>query len=200
MTASEPLSPPSIGQRVLKLRRGQGLTLEQLATRAGISKSMLSQIERDRTNPTLATVWRLTHALGIGLEQVLRSDDAPQAVELVRSHATPTINSADGGCTARILGPLEMAGTVEWYEVAAEPGAALVSEAHEPDTVEHLTVLEGEFAVESAGEIVRAATGETVRYRADCPHSVRNTGDGPARALMVVVLGGPRTPPVGRGR
>jgi mannose-6-phosphate isomerase-like protein (cupin superfamily) len=84
--------------------------------------------------------------------------------------------------------------------LVAEPGAALVAEAHQPGTMEHLTVLEGEFAVESAGQIVQATNGETVRYRADCPHSVRNTGDGPARALMVVVLGGPRPPAGDRGR
>ena len=83
--------------------------------------------------------------------------------------------------------------------MAAEPGAALVSEAHEPDTIEHLTVLEGEFGVESGGETIPATAGETVRYRADGPHSVRNTGAGPARALMVVVLGGPR-PPGGANR
>lgn len=59
MTAQSLDSPPNVGDFVHRLRRARGLTLEDLAGRSGVSKSMLSQIEHNRTNPTVAIVWRL---------------------------------------------------------------------------------------------------------------------------------------------
>ena len=104
-----PVSPPKVGTRLKKLRSAQNLTLDDLALRSGVSKSMVSQIERNRTNPTFATIWRLTNALGVGVEQVFRDEDAAQPViELLPSHATPSITSADEGPRTRTnaLAPL----------------------------------------------------------------------------------------------
>jgi transcriptional regulator with XRE-family HTH domain len=58
-------SPPAIGAIVKSIRKRRNLTLEQLAQRSHISKSMLSQIERELTNPTIATLWNLAHALDV---------------------------------------------------------------------------------------------------------------------------------------
>ena len=181
-------TPPSVGETVHRLRRGHGLTLDELARRSGVSKSMLSQIERNRTNPTFATVWRLTNALGIGLEEVLRNGETEKTIDLVPGHAVPTIRSADGKCLLRILGPLDMAGSVEWYELIAEPGAALVSQAHDAGTTEHLSVLEGSFTVESGDQSMEVAPEATGRFRADQTHAIRNPGQETARAFLVVAL------------
>lgn len=181
-------SPPNVGAFVRRLRRSRGLTLEEVAARSGVSKSMLSQIEHDRTNPTVATVWRLCESLGVGIDAFFGGGPTTPAVEVLAAHATPAILSADGRCTLRILGPMELGGTVEWYEVAAEPGAVLASKPHEPGTMEHLTVLEGGLTVESGDTRQPVAAGETVRYRADQPHAIRNDGAAAARALLVVVL------------
>jgi transcriptional regulator with XRE-family HTH domain len=177
-----------IGEVVRRLRKAQNMTLEQVAKRAGVSKSLLSQIERDQTNPTLATLWRLTKALGANLEDVLRREDQTRPIEHLATHATPVITSADGSVSLRILGPLDLAGQVEWYELTARPGATLKSSAHEPGTVEHLTVLDGELSVDSGGGTRSARAGETLRYRADLDHAIRNTGKSEARAMMIMIL------------
>ena len=135
--------PPSVGQVVHRLRRAKNLTLEELARRSGVSKSMLSQIERNRTNPTFATIWRLTNALGVGLDEVIRGEGREPSVDVVAAHATPSVSSADGRCRLRILGPLDLAGLTEWYEMMAEPDAELVSEAHDSGTTEHLRCSRG---------------------------------------------------------
>ena len=166
----------------------EDLTLDDLSARSGISKSMLSQIERDQTNPTLATVWRLCESLGVSVESFFGRDENGSAVEMLSAHATPSIRSADGRCDLRILGPLDLGGAVEWYEVRAEPGAVLASDPHEAGTMEHLTVLEGAMAIESGQERHEVSAGETVRYRADQPHAIINAGKDAARALLVVVL------------
>ncbi len=189
MPPSAQSTPPNVGQYVRRQRRARGLTLEELADRSGVSKSMLSQIERDQTNPTLATIWRLCDSLGVSVESFFGQDERTEAVEVLAAHATPSIRSADGGCELRILGPVALGGQMEWYDMRAQPGAELVSQPHEAGTFEHLTVLDGALVVESGGERRPLAAGETARYRADRPHAIRNEGDRPAQALLVVVLG-----------
>ncbi|MBL6928630.1 MAG: helix-turn-helix transcriptional regulator [Rhodospirillales bacterium] len=184
-------TPPNVGEFVRKLRRSRGLTLEDLAEGSGVSKSMLSQIERNKTNPTLATVWRLCECLGVSVDAMFEREDKPPVLDVLPGHATPSIRSADGKFGLRILGPLDLGGLVEWYEVRAEPGALLTSEAHDPGTTEHLTVLGGVLTIEVGGEQREVATDETVRYRADQAHAIRNKSDKPARALLVVMLSRP---------
>ena len=73
MPAPAPASgePPSVAETIKRLRRQKSLSLEELAQMSGVSRSMLSQIERDATNPTVATLWRITSALGISIDEVL---------------------------------------------------------------------------------------------------------------------------------
>jgi XRE family transcriptional regulator, regulator of sulfur utilization len=87
-------SPPAIGAIVKSIRKRRNLTLEQLAQRSHVSKSMLSQIERELTNPTIATLWSLAHGLDVSLtELVVESAIAPAKMEVMRSHHTPTMEA-----------------------------------------------------------------------------------------------------------
>ena len=70
-TPSESLEPPRVGATLQSLRQAQGLSLDELSRRAGVSKSMLSQIERAQANPSVAVVWRLAQALHDDLGQYL---------------------------------------------------------------------------------------------------------------------------------
>ena len=184
-------TPPNVGEFVRKLRRSRNLTLEDLAAGSGVSKSMLSQIERNKTNPTLATVWRLCECLGVSVDAMFGREEKPPVFDVLAGHATPSIRSADGKFELRILGPLDLGGLVEWYEVRAEPGAVLASEPHDPGTTEHLSVLDGVLAIEAGGEKRDVGADETVRYRADQSHAIRNDTEMPARALLVVMLSRP---------
>lgn len=179
---------PDIGEALHQYRRDGGLTLDELSRRAGVSKSMLSQIERNLTNPTFATVWRLTQALGVSLEDVLPGAGGPAAAEVIGHHQIPAITSRDGRIRLRILSPVDMAGVAEWYELRAESGGALVSEPHEAGTVEHLTLMSGELTVEFGGESRNLAAGDTIRYPADLPHAIRNHGTKPATAMLVCTI------------
>ncbi len=71
---------------------------------------MLSQIERNQANPTVALVWRLANALGVGINDLLEGN-RPRTPQLlvVPAHAIPSLKSPDGKCELRILGPLESA-------------------------------------------------------------------------------------------
>jgi transcriptional regulator with XRE-family HTH domain len=181
--------PPPLGPHVQQIRKKKRLTLDQLAAMSGVSRSMLSQIERGETNPTFATLWNLTRALGVDVAELVRGHSGRQAaaIAVVPVHFTPEIRTADGSCLLRILSPAANAGGFEWYELVIQPGGALVSEPHGLGAAEHLTVLEAALEVQSGEEIVAVTVGDTARYPVDVPHAIRNRSDQVARALLVVI-------------
>ncbi|SAK60778.1 DNA-binding protein [Caballeronia pedi] len=182
-------APPRVGETIQRLRNERKLTLDDLSRAAGVSKSMLSEIERDKANPTIAVAWRLTNALGISLDQLFAQQRPVEAIRVAGPHEIPTLNGDNGGYQLRVWGPIELAGKFEWYELTLQSGAALTSNAHEPGTREHLTVLNGSIEVEASGTTRRLKAGETARYAADEAHAIRNVGRAEARALLVVVHG-----------
>ena len=109
------------------------------------------------------------------------------AINLVSAHHTPTMRSPDGKCELRILGPVDLAGRFEWYELTIQPGGALHSEPHEPGSREHLTVMSGSLRIQSGDGVKQAARQETIRYAADVAHAIINTGKSAAVALLVVL-------------
>ncbi len=184
-----PPEPPRVGSTLQNLRQTQGLSLDELSRKAGVSKSMLSQIERNQANPTVAVVWRLATALGVGVGELLGDGGRPAVPTIVTvpSHGIPSLKSPDGKCDLRILGPIELAGEFEWYELTVQPGGALESEPHEPGSREHLSVLSGALEVTAGGDTTRIKPGETARYAVDVPHAIRNLGKSVATALLVVL-------------
>lgn len=181
-------SPPEIGATLQKLRLGRGLTLEDLSRVAGVSKSMLSQIEREKANPTIAITWRLANALGVGIGELL-TGQTPDAstIRTLEAHETPTLPGNHAGYVMRILGPMELAGKFEWYELTLAPNGELASAAHDPGTVEHLTLLHGTMELEVGNEKKKLKIGSTTRYPGDKEHVIRNPGKTESRALMVVI-------------
>jgi XRE family transcriptional regulator, regulator of sulfur utilization len=184
-----PAAPPRVGEQIQRLRNERGMTLDDLSRAAGVSKSMLSEIERDKANPTIAVAWRLTNALGVNLDSLFAAPKAPEAIAVSGPHEIPTLSGHDARYQLRVWGPIELAGKFEWYELTLQAGGALVSNAHEPGTREHLTVLHGAVEVEAAGATRRLKLGETARYVADEPHAIRNAGKSEAKALLVVIHG-----------
>lgn len=181
--------PPRVGDTLSALRQAQSLSLEELSRKAGVSKSMLSQIERAQANPTVAVVWRLANALGVPMGELLGSA-APAtepAIAVVPVHATPSLRNPDGSSELRILGPIELAGQFEWYALSLQVGGALESQAHEHGTREHLTVLSGAIEVDAGDAKQRLKSGDTARYAADRPHAIRNVGKTAASAWLVVI-------------
>jgi XRE family transcriptional regulator, regulator of sulfur utilization len=167
--------PPRVGAALASLRQQRGLSLDELSRQAGVSKSMLSQIERDQ-------------AFGVPVTDLLggKRPAAPQ-ITMLPAHATPTLASPDGKCELRILGPIELAGQFEWYSLTVQPGGELASQAHEPGSREHLTVLSGQLEVRAADQSSRLRAGETARYAVDVPHRIHNPGKTGAQALLVVL-------------
>jgi transcriptional regulator with XRE-family HTH domain len=192
-------NPPEIGPRLQAHRKELGLTLTELAAISGVSRSMLSEIERGNANPTYGTLWHLTRALKIDLNRLVSGASEERGgpiIDLQPGNLTPTIRSADGSCTLQILSPASMVSLIEWYLLSFEAEGELVSDPHGAGTVEHLHCTRGEIVVRSAGNNMIVRAGETARYAADVPHSLTSVGTVGAGAFLVVASGdvGPNTP------
>ncbi|ATQ69222.1 MULTISPECIES: helix-turn-helix domain-containing protein [Methylosinus] len=177
-----------LGATVQRLRKAYNLSLSELSQQSGVAKSIISQIERNETNPTLATIWRLSQALDVSIERVLQTTEDEPFLEKTSRSDTPILVSDDGKCRLAIIGWIK---TVEWlqcYEFSADPGGVLESEAHQRGSVESLSSREGELEIEVAGVRAIVRAGETLRYRCDRPHVIRNIGPTMAQATMVVIL------------
>src|SRR5919205_3600840 len=171
----------NMGKTIQRLRKAYNLSLSELAEQSGVAKSIISQIERNETNPTLATIWRLSQALDVSIERVLAAADDEPFIEKSSRADTPILVSEDGRIRLAIIGWIKTVEWLQWYDVTSEPGGVLDSDAHQRGSVECLSVLDGEFEVEAGGVTQRAKAGETLRYRSDRPHSVRCMSDAPGR-------------------
>jgi transcriptional regulator with XRE-family HTH domain len=177
-----------LGKTVQRLRKAYNLSLADLSEQSGVAKSIISQIERNETNPTLATIWRLSQALDVSIERVLQAADDGPFLEKSSRGDTPMLVSQDGKCRLAIIGWIKTVEWLQWYDFSAEPGGVLESEAHQRGSVESLSVSEGELEIEVSGAIERAKAGETLRYRCDRPHAIRNVSQKLASATMVCIL------------
>ncbi|HLH56279.1 MAG TPA: XRE family transcriptional regulator [Verrucomicrobiae bacterium] len=176
-----------LGSRVKQLRSGRGWSLESLANASGVSRSMLSQIEREQANPTLAVTLRIARAFGLTLGELLEMPGAASAVTVIRANDHAYHYKSDKDCTIRTLSPLNLEKDVEFYEVRLEPGGALRSSPHFEGTREFLTVQKGRLKVESGNDAEELNPGDSASYRADVPHALLNIGKTEAISFLIVI-------------
>ncbi|MGR3434831.1 MAG: helix-turn-helix domain-containing protein [Shimia sp.] len=189
MTDQPPAEAPDILDRLatrLKEARGaRGLSLAAVAELSGVSRSMVSQIERGESSPTVATLWNLTQALGVDFAGLLEA--GPPGIEVMRAGDTPTIEGRGTGCRIRILSAPAKVGSVEVYELHFEAGGRLASSAHAAGARESVTVFEGALTVASGTSGTNLERGDTARYAADVPHTL--SAERATRAVLIVESG-----------
>ena len=174
-----------LGNRVKELRQKRGWTLDELSAACGVSRSMLSQIERNGVNPTVAVALRIAQAFGIALGTLVDVPAVAAKIEVVRSDDRSTHFRSDKDCRIRTLSPLHLEKDVEFYEIRLRPGGALRSTAHFSGTREILTVHQGAVRVTSGGAAQDLHAGDSAHYPADVPHEIVNTGRDTVIAYLV---------------
>ncbi len=127
--AADPLSS-HLCRRLRQLRAGRGWSLDALATASGVSRSMLSQVERGQANPTLAVTFRIARAFGMSVGELVEAPGATTQVEVIRAKDRSYHYRSDRHCRIRTLSPLNLEKDVEFYEVQLKEGGALRSAAH----------------------------------------------------------------------
>lgn len=178
----------NLGRRVKKLRTDRGWSLEELATVSGVSRSMLSEIEREKANPTLTVTFRIARAFGLTLQELIESaEPSTSKIQVIRASDRAQVYRSDKQCEIRTLSPLNLEKDVEFYELTLRPGGALRSQPHFEGTREFLTVEVGGVRIESGMDTDELTKGDSGTYRADVPHAIINTGRTEALVFLVVI-------------
>ncbi len=160
-------------------------SLESLANASGVSRSMLSQIERNEANPTLAVTMRIARAFSVTLGDLVEVPAASSAVQVIRGSDRAQVFRSDKACQIRTLSPLPLEKDVEFYEVQLQAGGELRSAPHFEGTREFLVVEKGRIRVESGRDAEVLEKGDSATYRADVLHSIINIGKGEALIFLV---------------
>lgn len=174
-------------RRIHQLRQDRGWSLDVLSRASGVSRSMLSQIEREQANPTLAVTVKIAGALGISMAELVEQASVAPGIEVIRADDRTHIFRSDQNSSIRTLSPLHLEKDVEFYEVMLNPGGALRSAPHFQGTREFLTVQKGKVVVVSDGETTELNRADSASYRADVPHEIRNPGKSEALVFLVVI-------------
>jgi len=177
--------PSPFGGRLRAARTARHLTLGQLSELAGVSKAMLSQIEQDKVNPTVAVMLKIAGALQVRIDELIDSPSRSNIVRIIPSSDERYTFLADPKCTIRTLSPLNLEKNIEFYKVTLEQGAELASEPHFPGTEEFLYVDRGKVRVTTGPQEAEVGRGDSIHYRADVAHRITNVGKSRVEAYMI---------------
>lgn len=177
-----------IARRVHELRLAQGLTLEQLSERCGVSRSMISVVERGESSPTATLLDKLAAGLGTTLSALFEAPQVGAASPLARRAAQPQWRDPASGYVRRSLSPAGVDTPIQMVEVSFPPGAHVTYDnvARHGDVHQQVWVLEGVIEVSVGPVAHRLSVGDCLAMRLDAPTAFRNPSR--KRARYVVVL------------
>lgn len=176
----------AVARNTRRLRTAKGWSLDQLATRSGVSKGMLVHLEQARTNPSLGTLCKVSETLGVSLAGLVELHESP-AVQVVAPGETVRLWTGLEGSAGDLLAGSDERDHVELWHWAIASGDGLGSEAHMEGTRELIHVLDGTLTLEVDGEPYPVPSGGAALFHADRPHSYRNEHKRLLRFVMVVL-------------
>jgi transcriptional regulator with XRE-family HTH domain len=176
-----------IAQRARDLRAASGLSLDALATHCGISRSMLSLIERGESSPTAVLLEKLASGLGVPLA-ALFDPPQPTASPVARAADQPSWKDPHSGYVRRNVSPSGVGSQIQIVEVRFPPKARVAYETgpREPVMHQQIWVIEGRVDVTVGDEKHRLGTGDCVAMVLDRPVRFHNPTRSPARYAVVL--------------
>ena len=184
------IPPGELGAAVRHRRLALGLTLDGLAMRSGVSRAMLSDVERAAKSPTIRVACQIAEGLGCSVSDLLggqHHQPADDAISILRARDRPVLVDPISGVERQMLSPNPRRVGVELVLYVVPPGAETGEfPPHRPGTSEHVTVMRGQVVGRIGARVIELATGDSAAFPADVPHGFRNPTDEPCEFLLVV--------------
>ena len=178
-------SAPQVGVRLHHARRMAGLTLKQLAHAAGCSESLLSKIEHDRTQPSLAMLGRIAHALGSSVSALTEhSGHAQSPVQRCGERSLRTLVQAHGVLEAERLTPADKGALLKGEILHLAPGASSAALSQIGHVLGYM--LEGQLVLHIGEQSYDLHAGDSVGFAASTAHSLHNPTQQRAKILWVI--------------
>lgn len=188
-----------LADRLRSLRLAQGLTLAQMAERSGVSRSMLSLIERRETSPTAAVLDRLAGAFGLSLPAFFATQAQASAPDPVARHADQALwTDPSSGYVRRHLSPPGLPSPIELAEISFPPGATVLFDnpLRRSGIAQQLWLIAGTMEISLDGQRTLLQAGDCLAMTLGAQIGFHNPGTAPARYLLATARGNdlPRSP------
>lgn len=184
MTDNENELSHSIAKRIRAMRKSRNMTMEQLSECTGVSQPMLSQIERQKSIPTITTLWKIATGLRVPLSVLIEEEKPVYRISTI-DNSSP-IESDQGKMKAWSLFPFDSQLNAEFYEIELKPGCRHLSGSHIPGTEEFILVKSGQFRLVLDGQPMDLNENQSIRFQADRPHGYFNVTEVPCRIYNVI--------------
>jgi transcriptional regulator with XRE-family HTH domain len=188
---SLPVSPTNnevrIGAKLRAARKAHGLTLDQLAAAAGLTKGFLSRVERDETSPSVASLITLCEVMSLDVGSLFTASDAA----LVRRDTAPAINLGGSGVSERLMTPRRES-SLQLVHTIAEPGGTGGKDFYTINCkLEVVYVLKGVVDVLFPDRRQRLTAGDALTFAGNEPHTWVNPSQSRGAELIWVLVPAP---------
>ena len=175
-----------LGSAIRARREELGLTLDEVARRSGVSRGMLSEVERDRKSPTIRVVCLIAEGLGCSVSDLIGQEPVAR-FELRRTADRRPLVDPRSGVERHLLSPAMSKRGIEvvWYVIPRGQTTGSFP-PHQPGVVEHVTVVAGTVEARLGSEAHLLDVGDSVTYRADVDHEF--IAHGRSRGEFIVVI------------
>jgi transcriptional regulator with XRE-family HTH domain len=175
-----------LGGRVKRLRRRRGLTLEELAGLSGVSRAMISKVERGEKNPTLVVAAKLAEGLGVTLSGLAGMEERREAVVVPRERRM-VMRDPETGFERQLLSPNFVGRGVEFIHNEIPEGSTSGEfPPHRRGVEEHIVVERGSLRATVGGEDYLLGEGDALYFEADVTHRFDNAGEGECSYYLVI--------------
>ncbi len=173
-----------IAANVKAIREQKKLTLDSAAELTGVSRSMLSQIEKGDVNPTVSVLWKIANGYKVSFTSLTESTH--DEVTVIRQCEQTPLKEDDGRYLNYPIFAFDERTLFETYRIVIKPFGGLSAQPHLSGSEEYITVFSGDVEIEVDGELFRLSEGDSIRFFADAPHAYRNTGSKSAELSMLI--------------
>lgn len=174
----------NISVNLKTIRKRRTMTLEDLSNVSGVSKSMLGEIERGGTNPTILVLWKIAEGLKVPLTKLLEEDQKDYLV--VRNNEAKSINN-DSGFSIFTLFPYYEQHNLEVHKIEIQPSSTLSNPGHLNGVDEYLFLLEGEVQIRVGDLKETLLKGDAIRFNAVSHHEIINNKGEIAHLINVMI-------------
>lgn len=185
--SEEKRSPYHFGEKLRSVREKKGFTLKTVAQKAGVSESLVSQIERNHVSPAIDTLLALADVLDINLSYLFEEYNRKRPVQIIRSDERRTINEDDVHFE-ELAQPTEEDGAhaIESYFLTIPANSRTHRGNYGHLGRELGVILEGKAILHYENNQYELNEGDSVSYSASAPHTLENAGSKPLKALWIV--------------
>jgi transcriptional regulator with XRE-family HTH domain len=183
---SQDLMEKRIAEGLKKRREFLSLSTADVADRSGVSRAMVSKIERLEVSPTAALLGRLCNGLGITLSSLIASAETSVGPPIARAADQPVWRDPDTGLHRTMVSPRNTGSRTEIVHVELPIGAEVKYDAVQAVYDQHLVVLQGKLTLAIDNDEVELHAGDCMRSRVEVPHTFSNRGRSACKYLVVI--------------